>query len=160
MGLEQGVADELRGNGVEAVEFIDVGIHAIGEEGSAELAGVDVGEADGVGGVFRREKDEVMRAAADEGIDAEADVAGGEIAFKGFEFVGFIRPGNRDRNEAAVLEPERILAWRGRADDVDGHGEVDAEGDVFGAEDVAFGGGKMALDLVVRKIDELDGGEL
>ena len=47
----------------------------------------------------------------------------------------------------------------GAANDIDGDGDVDPKADVLGAEDLAFGRGEVALDLVVGKIVELDGGK-
>lgn len=45
-------------------------------------------------------------------------------------------------------------------DDVNGDGDIDAKGNMFSAEDVAFGGGEVPFDFVVGKIVELKRGEL
>ena len=70
-----------------------------------------------------------------------------------------VGPGDGDRKEFAVFEPEGILLGGRAADDVDGNGDIDTETDVFGAENVAFFRSEMAFDLVVRKIIELNGGK-
>jgi hypothetical protein len=145
---------------MEALEFIDVSVNPVGEEGGAKLAGIEGGESDCIARVLWSEENEIMRTAADERVDAETDMAGGKVAFESGQFIGLVGPGDGDVSEAAILEPEGMLFGRRKADDVDGDRNVDAKGDVFGAEDVAFSGGEVVLDLFVGEIMELDGREI
>jgi hypothetical protein len=82
-GLKESISGELDRDRVEAFEFIDVGCGSIGEGGGAELAGIKVGNDESVRGIAWSEENEVMRAATDERIDAEADVSRGKVAFEG-----------------------------------------------------------------------------
>lgn len=85
---------------------------------------------------------------------------GGKIAFERGERIRLVGPGDGEMNEGAVFEPEGMLLGRGEPNDINGNGDVCAERNVLGAEDMAFGRSEVALDLFVGKIMELDRVEL